>query len=111
MAKERFREAVLTSSSPHRDFVLACLAALTCTCGRGPVPAREAAPSASPVAATPDAGPHDANTPSLDLADAPMTAVTDASLVSPQDQAALGDALSGLYDERRSRPMESMLRA
>ncbi len=90
------------SSSPQRDFVLAGLAALACACGRGPVPAREAAPSTAPATATLDAGLRDAASSTLDLADAPMTgATTDASPRSAQDQTALGDALARLSDEHR----------
>lgn len=89
------------SSSPQPDVALIGLVALLCACGRGPVPAREAAPGGLPAASTHDAGPRDAGVSRLDLADATMTDSTDASRLSAQDQAALDEALDALSDEHR----------
>ncbi len=83
---------------------LAGVVALACACGRGPVPAREAAPSASTAAAMSDAGPRDAALGPRDIADARMSsATTDASPVADPtpDQDALEEALAALSDEHR----------
>lgn len=89
------------SSSPLRDVALLGLVALGCACGRGPVPAREAAPSTTPDTGTPDGGARDAATLSHDATDATMTDTIDASLISARDQVALDEAISQLSDEHR----------